>query len=83
MQLTLWTYEGPPHVGAMRIATQIAGLKGGVGDGWALWQPFNHRNQQVGVGVALRCMQHVKHVLHRGGDAHRAHMWRAFVCPKR
>ncbi len=21
MQLTLWTYEGPPHVGAMRIAT--------------------------------------------------------------
>ena len=20
MQLTLWTYEGPPHVGAMRIA---------------------------------------------------------------
>ena len=21
MQLTVWTYEGPPHVGAMRIAT--------------------------------------------------------------
>ena len=26
MQLTLWTYEGPPHVGAMRIATSMEGL---------------------------------------------------------
>jgi light-independent protochlorophyllide reductase subunit B len=26
MQLTLWTYEGPPHVGAMRIATGMEGL---------------------------------------------------------
>ena len=26
MQLTLWTYEGPPHVGAMRIATAMDGL---------------------------------------------------------
>jgi light-independent protochlorophyllide reductase subunit B len=26
MQLTLWTYEGPPHVGAMRIATAMTGL---------------------------------------------------------
>jgi light-independent protochlorophyllide reductase subunit B len=24
MQLTLWTYEGPPHVGAMRIATSMS-----------------------------------------------------------
>jgi len=23
MQLTLWTYEGPPHVGAMRVATGL------------------------------------------------------------
>ena len=23
MQLALWTYEGPPHVGAMRIATSM------------------------------------------------------------
>src|SRR5579859_3645674 len=23
MQLTVWTYEGPPHVGAMRIATAM------------------------------------------------------------
>jgi light-independent protochlorophyllide reductase subunit B len=26
MQLTLWTYEGPPHVGAMRIATAMRDL---------------------------------------------------------
>ncbi|SMC42524.1 ferredoxin:protochlorophyllide reductase (ATP-dependent) subunit B [Polynucleobacter kasalickyi] len=26
MQLTLWTYEGPPHVGAMRIATAMQNL---------------------------------------------------------
>ena len=26
MQLTLWTYEGPPHVGAMRIATAMRGV---------------------------------------------------------
>ena len=26
MQLTVWTYEGPPHVGAMRIATGMTGL---------------------------------------------------------
>jgi len=26
MQLTLWTYEGPPHVGAMRIANSMRGL---------------------------------------------------------
>jgi light-independent protochlorophyllide reductase subunit B len=26
VQLTLWTYEGPPHVGAMRIATAMKGV---------------------------------------------------------
>jgi len=26
VQLTLWTYEGPPHVGAMRIATAMQGV---------------------------------------------------------
>jgi len=26
MQLSLWTYEGPPHVGAMRIAASMDGL---------------------------------------------------------
>ena len=23
MELTLWTYEGPPHVGAMRVASSM------------------------------------------------------------
>jgi len=26
MELTLWTYEGPPHVGAMRIANSMRGV---------------------------------------------------------
>jgi light-independent protochlorophyllide reductase subunit B len=26
VQLTLWTYEGPPHVGAMRVATSMEGV---------------------------------------------------------
>ena len=26
MDLTLWTYEGPPHVGAMRIAASMRGV---------------------------------------------------------
>jgi len=26
MQLTLWTYEGPPHIGAMRVATSMTDL---------------------------------------------------------
>ncbi|ACA18099.1 light-independent protochlorophyllide reductase, B subunit [Methylobacterium sp. 4-46] len=26
MQLTLWTYEGPPHIGAMRVAAAMNGL---------------------------------------------------------
>lgn len=26
MQLTVWTYEGPPHVGAMRVATAMEGM---------------------------------------------------------
>ena len=26
MKLTVWTYEGPPHVGAMRVATAMKGV---------------------------------------------------------
>ena len=26
MQLSVWTYEGPPHIGAMRIATSMRGV---------------------------------------------------------
>jgi hypothetical protein len=25
MKLSVWTYEGPPHVGAMRVATAMKG----------------------------------------------------------
>ena len=33
--------------------------------------PFDHREQQIGVGVALRRMQHQMRALHRRRDAHR------------
>lgn len=26
MQLAVWTYEGPPHVGAMRVAAAMRGV---------------------------------------------------------
>jgi light-independent protochlorophyllide reductase subunit B len=26
MQLTVWTYEGPPHIGALRVATAMSGV---------------------------------------------------------
>ena len=26
MELTLWTYEGPPHVGAIRVAASMRGV---------------------------------------------------------
>ena len=26
MKLSIWTYEGPPHVGAMRVATAMEKL---------------------------------------------------------
>jgi light-independent protochlorophyllide reductase subunit B len=26
MQLTLWTYEGPPHIGAMRVVASMQGV---------------------------------------------------------
>ena len=26
MKLSVWTYEGPPHVGALRVATAMKGL---------------------------------------------------------
>ena len=65
------------------VATQVARLEGGVGDRRALVAALDHREQQVGVGVALRRVQHVVHVLHRGGDAHRADVRRAFVSPER
>ena len=26
MKLSMWTYEGPPHVGAMRVATAMENM---------------------------------------------------------
>ncbi len=66
-----------------RVGPQIARLEGGVGHGRARLAPLDHGEQQVGVGVALRRVQHVVQPRHRGGDAHRADMGRAFVCPHR
>ena len=64
------------------VATQVAGLERGVGDGRSLPPPLDHREQEIGVGVALRCMEHVVHALHRCRDAHGPHMGRAFVGPE-
>jgi light-independent protochlorophyllide reductase subunit B len=52
MQLTVWTYEGPPHVGAMRIATAMSGihyvLHSPQGDTYAdlLFTMIERRNQR-------------------------------------
>jgi light-independent protochlorophyllide reductase subunit B len=52
MQLTLWTYEGPTHVGAMRIATAMKGvhyvLHAPQGDTYAdlLFTMIERRNQR-------------------------------------
>ena len=64
------------------VATQVAGLEGGVGNGRAPVPPFNHREQQIGIGVALGGVQHVVHTLHRGGYAHGTHVRGAFVGPE-
>ena len=65
------------------VAAQVTCLEGGVGDRRAFVAALDHGEQQVGVGVALRCMQHVVHVLHGRGDAHRTNVGWAFVCPER
>ena len=65
-----------------RVAAQIARLERGVSDRRPFRQPLDHREQQIGVGVALRCVQHVMHAFHGGGDAHRADVRRAFVGPQ-
>ena len=64
------------------VAAQVARLEGGVGHGRAAVAPLDHGEQQVCIGVALWRVQHVMHVAHGGGDAHRAHMRGAFVGPE-
>ena len=71
--------RGAEQVGG--VAAQIAGLKGGVADRRALGPPFDHGEQEVRIGIALRGVQHVMQPLHRGGDTHGTDMGRAFICP--
>ena len=65
------------------VGPKVARLKRGVGDGRAVVAPLDHGKEQVGIGIALRCVQDVMQPLHRGCDAHRADMRRAFIGPKR
>ena len=82
-------FRAEPVIGILRggaeqvggVAAQIAGLKGGVADRRALGPPFDHGEQEVRIGVALRRVQHVMQPFHRGGDTHGPHMGRAFICP--
>ena len=71
---------GLDHVGG--AAAEVARLERGVAHRRTLVLALDHREQQVGVGIALRCMQHVVHVAHRGSDAHRADMRGAFIGPQ-
>jgi hypothetical protein len=64
-----------------RVRPKVARLEGGVGDRRPLAIALDHREQQVGIGVALWRMQHVVQAFHGGCDAHRADVRRAFICP--
>ena len=65
------------------VLAQIAGLKGGVGDGRTMIPPLDHREEQISIGIALRRVQHIMQVAHAGGDAHSPDVGRAFICPDR
>ena len=64
------------------VLAEVAGLEGGVGDRRALAATLDHGEEQVGVGVALGCMEHVVDIAHGGGNAHGPHMGRPFVRPE-
>ena len=70
---------GSEQVGG--VAAQVARLEGGIGHRRAVGAPLDHGEQQVGIGVALRGVQHVMQARHRGSDPQGAHMRRAFICP--
>ncbi len=65
------------------VAAEVARLERGVRHRRPAREPLDHREEQVRVRVALRRVQHVVHVAHRGGDAHRADVRRSFVGPER
>ncbi len=64
-----------------RVGAKVARLEGRVGYGRPMVTPLDHREEKVGVGVALRRMKNVMQPLHAGGDAHGADMRRAFIGP--
>ena len=65
------------------IAAEVTRLERRIRDRRALITPLDHGEEQIGVGVALRSVQHVVHTAHRGRNAHRADVRRAFVGPER
>ena len=65
-----------------RVTAEVAGLEGGVSHGRARGAPFDHGEQQVGVGVTLRRMQDIVHTTHGRGHPHRADMGRSFIGPQ-
>ena len=64
------------------VFAQVARLKGGVSDRRPFGATLNHREEQIGIGIALRGMQHIVHTLHSGRYAHSADMRRAFIGPQ-
>ncbi len=52
-----------------RVTAEVARLEGRIGDRRALLIALDHREQEIGVGIALRRMQHVMDAAHRIGDA--------------
>ena len=63
------------------IGAKVARLEGRVGDRRTVVAPFDHGEEEVGIGVALWRVQDVMQALHRGGDPHRADMRGALVSP--
>ena len=64
MKLTLWTYEGPPHIGAMRVADRSRVTQDCVGAGLDLQThfvtaPLALRRERVAQRNALRGDTHV------------------------
>ena len=44
---------------------------------------LDHREEKIGISVALRRMEHIMDAAHGGCDAHRADMRRSLICPDR
>ena len=65
------------------VGPEIARLKRRVAHRRPRVAALDHREEKVGVSVALRGVQHIVQPLHAGGDAHCADMGRAFIGPDR